>query len=90
MDGEIRTHDMYGNEIVPLGETGYGVSTWIACKGFPGVPYYFCFAVFHVSDGFRQSLFSVELDKPDRPTICNIFGDRIRELQAQRPHGERI
>lgn len=86
---EIRSHDMYGHEIVPLGETGYGVSTCFASKGVPGAPLYAEFTVFHVSDGFRQSLFSVGLDKPDRPTLYDVFDDRIRELQAQHPHGIR-
>ncbi len=85
---EIRSHDMYGQEIVPLGETGYGVSVCFA--SYPGRPDPYLwpqFTVFHVSDGFRQSLFSVNLDEVDRPSLCNIFQNRVAELMATHPHG---
>jgi hypothetical protein len=76
---------MYGHPIVPLGENGYGVST--SFGGGLGGARYPTFTVFHVSDGFRQSLFSVSIDKPERPTLHNVFHDRIGSLMASRPHG---
>lgn len=84
---DLRTEDMYGNVIVPLGESGYGVSTTFFSVPAVGPELRPLFTFFHVSDGFRQSLFSVELDKPDRPTLANVFHDRIAELMASVPHG---
>lgn len=87
---EIRSHDMYGNEIHLLGETGYGVSFTVARSGsdITGIrwPY---FAFFHVSDGFRQCLFCVDLPehKAFMPSIINVFHERIDELMSTRPHG---
>lgn len=79
---ELHSHDMYGHQIWPLGETGFGVS----------VAYYRTneddtlrpdFTFFHVSDGFRQSLFNIHgtLDKGGRPMVSNIFHDRVAEVR---------
>lgn len=76
---------MYGHEIVPLGETGYGVSTTFAGRSGSSDLYpYFTF--FHISDGFRQSLFTVDIEHMLHPRLLNIFEDRIAELAASRPH----
>lgn len=84
----LHTHDMYGNEIYRLGETGYGVSMTIHAIGIdseqPWLPF---FTVFHCSDGFRQSLFSVSLERDDRAQLSNLFTDRIRDLIESHPHG---
>lgn len=90
----LNTHDMYGNEIYRLGETGYGVSI---CYWRPGedleAPQRPEFTFFHCSDGFRQSLFSARIEDPDRhwrgwsASTINTFEDRIAELMATRPHG---
>lgn len=86
---EIRARDMYGNEIVPLGETGYGVSTtWFARPPDSRLCPEWTF--FHASDGFRQSLFSVHLqadrDWRDHPvSLCNIFYERLLELPEHGP-----
>ena len=66
---------MYGHEIVPLGGVGYGISTSFFNRG-NGVLYP-CFSVFHHSDGFRQSLFSVMGDCPE---IVNVFHERMEEV----------
>lgn len=84
---EIRENDMYGHRIYPLGETGYGVSVAFGSTPSESDCIYPLFTVFHVSDGFRQSLFSVSINKPDRPTLTNVFHDRVAELMANRPHG---
>lgn len=79
MDGthdEIRSEDMYGNRIWPLGETGFGVSVSWYGPGSGGGPLTAWFTFFHHSDGFRQSLFSV--DAKGRP--ANVFYDRIAEV----------
>lgn len=84
----IHTHDMYGNEIIRLGETGYGVSTTFSCYPSREPPYLWPkWTLFHISDGFRQSLFSVSLDEIDKPTLVNIFHDRVLELMSTYPHG---
>lgn len=80
---ELRSHDMYGQEIVPLGETGFGVST--PEMGFyPDGDAVINFWVFHISDGFRQALFGVMLGtKEDRhPHVINIFHDRVEAVKA--------
>lgn len=70
--------DMYGHEIYPLGETGFGVSISFSSEGPETPPKYPHFTIFHESDNFRQCLFSVSL-KPDRPYVSNTFEDRIAE-----------
>lgn len=82
---EISAEDMYGNPITPLAETGYGVSVSIAYVN-SGTRGHAVLTVFHASDGFRQSLFSVAIDGPDRPTLQNIFPDRLAELWVLNPH----
>lgn len=77
-----RTHDMYGHEIVPI-SNGFGVSMHFGI-GLNGTvtPH---FNIFHSSDGFRQSLFSVGgggAKGDDRPQIENVFGDRLRGVLA--------
>lgn len=89
----LRTHDMYGNEIYPLGETGYGISL---CFWRPGddlsAPKRPEFTLFHRSDGFRQSLFCFRIEDPERhylgwsANVLNVFEKRIAELMATRPH----
>lgn len=77
--------DMYGYEIVPIGD-GFGVSLAFA-HHLDGVvtP---SITVFHSSDGFRQSLFTVGFNDDGRPQVGNVFDDRFGEvlslLRAQR------
>lgn len=72
-------HDMYGHEIIPLKETGYGVSTSFFDRGDGSWQPHFTF--FHMSDGFRQSLFSI---MGDRPEIVNVFRERLAEVHVSR------
>ncbi len=69
--------DMYGHEIVPIGD-GFGVSVTFGVHSDGAVDP--LFSVFHSSDGFRQSLFSVDVH--DRPQVYNVFEDRLREVLA--------
>ena len=81
----MRETDMYGNPIYPLGETGFGVSISFFTTSpdhQTNQPY---FTIFHVSDGFQQSLFSAQLDL-DRPRISNTFERRIAEHFANEMH----
>lgn len=78
---------MYGNEIHLLGETGYGISVEFAKANDPAVPTYPQFNIFHVSDGFRQSLYSTGLFLGEIPEVHNAFHERIYELMQTRPHG---
>lgn len=87
---ELRSEDMYGNSIYPLGETGYGVSLCFHGKGDGSGNWLPDFTVFHFSDGFRQCLLSVALDDPDRAILHDIFTDRIAELIALNPHGAQV
>lgn len=91
---ELRSHDMYGSEIHRLGETGYGVSVSYWRPGMePEAPLRPEFTIFHCSDGFRQSLFSVRIEDPERhhwgwaASTINVFHERIAELMDNRPHG---
>ena len=73
--------DMYGQPIYPLGETGFGIAVW-----FPGPPHdqqtrHPYFTIFHQSDNYKQSLFSV-LMQSEGPQIHNPFPDRIVEFFA--------
>ena len=72
-------NDMYGHEIVPIGDD-FGVSLTFAHHLDGTVTPYF--TVFHSSDGFRQSLFTVgsHEESPHRPQVCNIFDDRLLEV----------
>lgn len=83
-------HDMYGNEIYRLGETGYGISICFSRDGmnWEGI-YGPVFTVFHASDGFRQSLFCVDITQRSSfiPAISNVFHERIMELMETAPHG---
>ena len=90
----LRSHDMYGNQIYPLGETGYGVSMSFWKPGMDNVaPWRPEFTFFHRSDGFRQCLFSARIEDPQNHQwgwsagIINEFADRIAEIMATRPHG---
>lgn len=76
---KIRENDMYGHRIWPLGETGYGVSVsyYHIGKSCPSP----LFTFFHVSDEFRQTLFGIQIDRGKKPTLCNIFEDRVVEVQ---------
>ncbi len=74
-----REKDMYGH-LIHLGNSGFGVSlTWFTTS--PGNerkrPY---MTVFHESDGFQQSLFSVVVDASERPAVSDVFDDRLREV----------
>ncbi len=68
--------DMYGHEIVLIGN-GFGVSTTFNSTMAPE------FALFHESDGFRQSLFSVAAS--ERPHVINVFDDRLRAVLTEKP-----
>ena len=81
------THDMYGNEIYRLGESGYGVSVAFHSNGVAGRPLLPLFTVFHCSDGFKQSLFSASVDQTHLVTLVNVFYNRILELIESQPHG---
>lgn len=81
-----RPKDMYGHLIhVAEDGAGFGVSlTWQCIPGGPMLPY---MTVFHESDGFQQSLFSVSIERVEgplgggeRPVICNVFDDRLHEV----------
>ena len=76
---ERAKRDMYGHEIVPIGD-GFGVSLAFARHLDGAVTPYPTF--FHASDGFRQSLFTVGSrdESPHRPQITNIFDDRLQEV----------
>lgn len=88
-DTPIRGADMYGNRIHPIGETGYGAS--ISFYGNYGEPLMPMLTLFHISDGFRQSLFSFtplgDFKGGDRPSLSNIFYDRVSEVRVTEPHG---
>ncbi len=81
------TNDMYGHliHVSDHGGGGFGVSlTWQGEPGGRVLPY---MTVFHESDGFQQSLFSVTLQEVEgplgggeRPVICNVFDDRLHEV----------
>ena len=72
--------DMYGHPIYPLGETGFGVSVTFSSEGPDHEAKYPYFTIFHESDGFRQSLFSVHMTEfENRQLLCNVFQDRIAE-----------
>lgn len=76
-------NDMYGHAIWPLGETGYGVSVSFYREG--NGPLRPDFTFFHVSDGFRQALFSVAawgITGENRPQVHNVFDDRMAEVGA--------
>ncbi len=79
-----REKDMYGHLIHVSdnnGAGGFGVSlAWATTspRGGRRRPY---LTVFHESDGFQQSLFSVTIDSVDeRPTISDVFEGRLREV----------
>lgn len=74
----VNTRDMYGHKIVPIGED-FGVSLAFAHHLDGAVTP--LLTVFHASDGFRQSLFSVG-DYDGRPQVINEFDDRLREVLA--------
>lgn len=82
---EADVKDMYGHKIVPIGD-GFGVSLAFAHHLNGAVTP--CLTVFHSSDGFRQSLFSVGFSNEARPQVGNVFDDRfgevLRLLRAQR------
>lgn len=76
----LRTKDMYGHPIYPLGDTGYGVSISFYTQGdSPPAP---DFTFFHNSDGFRQALFSLQIDPGETPQVSNIFRDRMDAVEA--------
>lgn len=77
----MRTEDMYGHTIHPLGDTGYGVSLTFGYKK-PDGPRTPNFVFFHNSDGFRQALFTLQIDKGETPQVCNIFRDRMDAVEA--------
>lgn len=85
----MRTEDMYGHTIYPLGDTGYGVSVSFYTQG--GGPPAPDLTFFHSSDGFRQALFSVAargFGTETAPAVHNIFHDRVDEVavRAERDH----
>lgn len=75
---------MYGNEIYPLGETGYGISVCFPSSGNQRWPE---FAIFHSSDNFQQCLFFVDITDFIKPQICNYFPERIKRIAEMKPHG---
>lgn len=82
-EGDVGMTDMYGHVIVPLDETGFGISTtWHRRMDEDFLRPQFTF--FHFSDGFRQSLFSIDLTDNrfghPGPMDCNIFEDRCYEV----------
>ncbi len=79
---QLRDRDMYGNPITPLGETGYGVSIAFAGNGNGPAVYPFI-TVFHISDGFRQSLYSVAMSEALTFYVCNVYGERVTEVIAE-------
>lgn len=70
--------DMYGNEIYLLGESGFGVSFHVGITQFKERHPYF--NVFHISDGYHQSLFSMTLNEMKLPLYANIFPERCAEV----------
>lgn len=78
----LRTHDMYGHEIRPIGR-GFGISLTHFQSAERLVP---DFTFFHESDGFRQALFSVAgrslMGEEDGPQIHNVFRERFAEVLA--------
>lgn len=82
---ELRSQDMYGNRIWPLGETGFGVSvTWYSRPSDRDPRLRPSFTFFHASDGFRQAIWSLQGD--DDPGLVNLFQDRWAEVvQLFRP-----
>lgn len=89
---DIHQCDMYGNEIIPLGESGWGISieNYRTNENPTLLP---SFNFFYVSDGFRQSAFSIQFNRyrlgteHPGPVATNVFEDRcmeiIRELWMQ-------
>ncbi len=75
MDEPLRDHDMYGHKITPVGE-GFGVSVSLGILPDGSVEPHL--AVFHNSDGFRQSLFAI-MGSGKYP-IANVFEDRLAEV----------
>ncbi len=67
---------MYGHEIVLIGK-GFGLS--LAFTHHLNGAVTPSLALFHSSDDFHQSLFSVTWGD-DRPQISNVFDDRLREV----------
>jgi hypothetical protein len=74
-DLPLREHDMYGHKITPIGD-GFGVS--VSLGRYPDGAVLAHLAVFHESDGFRQSLLACMVD--GKPHIANIFPDRLAEV----------
>lgn len=74
-DPPLREHDMYGHKIVPIGDD-FGVS--VSFGKWPDGAVLVHLAVFHASDGFRQSLLACMVDA--KPHIANIFPDRLQEV----------
>ncbi len=70
--------DMYGHEIYPLGETGFGVSITFYSEGPDHEARSPDFTIFHESDNYRQALFSVTMDL-NGPHTSHPFRDRITE-----------
>lgn len=75
MDEPLRDHDMYGHKITPIGE-GFGVSISLGILTDGSVEPNLW--VFHASDGFRQTLFSIMGN--DKYPIANVFPDRLAEV----------
>lgn len=76
-DKELAEKDMYGDAIIPIGDSGYGVSVAFFVR--PDDTKHPYFSIFHESDGFRQSLTSVTIDE-NGGWISNVFRDRTAEV----------
>lgn len=77
----LATHDMYGHRIHLIGKSGFGVSftTFQRPGCIQRLP---DFTIFHDSDGFRQSLFSVAVYKEGQ-VIHNTFEERVVEVLGE-------
>jgi len=78
---QLATHDMYGHRIHLIGKSGFGVSlsTFQRPGDIQRLP---DFTIFHDSDGFRQSLFSVAVYKEGQ-AIHDTFEDRVAEVLGE-------
>lgn len=83
MTKELAERDMYGHPIIPIGDSGYGVSVSFFSRPSIGdkqddAQEFPDFTIFHDSDGFQQSLFSMAVYKEGQ-VIHNTFEDRVAE-----------
>ena len=79
-------HDMYGHEIWPLGETGWGMSVSFHKEPQSELPtkLHPNFTLFHYSDpNPQQCLLTLTLHGIEgRPQVQNIFDGRIEEVET--------